>query len=120
MALPAPSQLAITDGTARATGTLAATEVKLFSAVLGGGDASVRDAMSGQAAGSLTVLLADQLAGYDDEVPGSAGGPRSDAEVALPQAAPGAQPVVVVDAVYNAGSAPEPFTLTITQAAAGP
>jgi hypothetical protein len=105
--------IAITAGTGRQTGALAAGEVRLFSAPLGAGSYALDLAMPGPAAASLAVIDGGALAGYADENPGSATRPPSAAQLAISGLAPGATPVIAVDAVYNLGPAPEPFTLTI-------
>ena len=66
--------------------------------------------MPGAAAASIAVVNADQL-GYADETPGST---PTQAEVTVGGIQPGDTPLIAVDAVYNYGPAPEPFTLTIT------
>lgn len=111
--MPAPLPIAITAGTGRQTGALAASEVRLFSAPLGAASYALDLAMPGPAAASLAVIDGGALAGYADENPGSATRPPSAAQLVIGGLAPGATPVIAVDAVYNLGPAPEPFTLTI-------
>jgi len=118
--LPTPSALTVTGSVATQTGTLATDEVKLFSAALGaGGPINVHDTMTGAAAASLAVINAGQFVGYADEIPATTSAPAAEAEVSL-SSAPGDTALIAVDAVYNFGPAPEPFTLTVTvtQAAA--
>jgi hypothetical protein len=111
--MPAPVPIAITAGAARQTGALSAGDVQLFSAPLGAASYAVDLAMPGPAAASLAVIDGGALAGYADENPGAAGRPPSAAQLTISGLAPGAQPVIAVDAVHNVGPAPEPFTLTI-------
>jgi hypothetical protein len=111
--MPAPLPIAITDGTASQTGALSAGEIQLFSAPLGAGGYALDLAMPGPAAASLAVIDGGTLVGYADENPGAAPQPPSAAQLTISGLAPGDTPVIAVDAVYNVGPAPEPFTLTI-------
>jgi hypothetical protein len=69
--------------------------------------------MPGPATASIAVVVGGVLVGYADENPGFANRPPSAAALTIGGLAPGAAPVIAVDAVYNDGPAPEPFTLTI-------
>jgi hypothetical protein len=109
--LPAPASIAVTNGIATQTGTLAAVEVQVVTAALPAGSYRARETISAAGAASVAVLVADQLRGYADETPASMSTPASPAEVAV-ELLPGEVPVIVVDAVYNYGPGPAPFTLT--------
>lgn len=111
--MPAPLPIAITAGTGRQTGALAAGDVRLFSAPLGAGSHALDLAMPGPAAASLAVIDGGALVGYADENPGSATRPPSAAQLTIGGLPPGDTPVIAVDAVHNLGPAPEAFTLTI-------
>ncbi|HEX3763710.1 MAG TPA: EB domain-containing protein [Kofleriaceae bacterium] len=111
--MPVPAPIALTAGTGRQTGALAPGDVQLFTASLGGGSFDVELAMPGPAAASLAVIDGGALAGYADENPGATGRPPTASRLTVSGLAPGAAPVIAVDAVYTAGPAPEPFTLTI-------
>ena len=82
--------------------------------MLGAGSNDLHEVMPGAAAASIAVVNADQLEGYADETPGSTQQPPTQAELTVGGITPGDTPLVAVDAVYNYGPAPEPFTLTIT------
>jgi hypothetical protein len=116
--IPAPVTLPITrtatGGTASQTGTLATDEVKFFTAALGSGTNDIHEVMAGAPAASVSVLDLDQLKGYADETPGGMSVPPTEARVSVTGIPPGDAPLIVVDAVYNYGPAPEPFTLTIS------
>jgi len=109
--LPAPSTITITAGVGTQTGTLAPDEVKFFTAAMAGVQSDVHEVMPGAAAASVAVVNAGVLKGYADEKPS----PPAKAEVVVGGIGPGDTPVIAVDAAYNYGPAPEPFTLTITQ-----
>ena len=112
--IPAPASITIAGtspgSTGTQAGTLATDEVKFYTAALGAGPYDLREVMPGAAAASIAVVNADQL-GYADETPGST---PTQAEVTVGGIQPGDTPLIAVDAVYNYGPAPEPFTLTIT------
>lgn len=112
--IPAASPIALVGGAGSQTGTLSTGEVRLFTAPLGPGSYDVLLAMPGPATASVAVVDGSVLAGYADENPGTATRPPSAAELSIRGLGPGATPVIAVDAVYNDGPAPEPFTLTIT------
>ena len=116
--IPAPASITIagtTPGsTGTQTGTLATDEVKFYTAALGAGANDLREVMPGAAAASIAVVNADQLEGYADETPGRTPKPPTQAEVTVGGIGPGDTPLIAVDAAYNYGPAPEPFTLTIT------
>jgi hypothetical protein len=112
-AVPAPTPVAITGGVGTQAGTLAADEVKFFTAALGPGQNDVHEVMAGAAAASIVVVNAGAIPSYADEAPGSPG-PATKAEVTVGGIKPGDVPLIAVDAAYNYGPAPEPFTLTIT------
>jgi len=113
--IPAPSSISLTGtapgSTGTQAGTLATDEIKFYTAALGAGSSDLHQVMPGAAAASIAVVNADQLEGYADE---RSGGTPTQAEVTVGGIAPGDTPLVAVDAVYNYGPAPEPFTLTIT------
>ena len=110
--LPAPTPIDVTSGVGRREGTLATDEVLLFTAKMGSGANDVEVAMPGAAAASLAASNLGQLAAYADENPGP---PARVAKVTITGVTPSDDPLIVVDAVYNYGPAPEPFTLTVTQ-----
>jgi len=112
--IPAPSPIIIAGTTPGSTGTqagtLASDEVKFYTAALGAGPTNLREVMPGAAAASIAVVNAAQVS-YADETPG---GTPTQADVTVGGIQPGDTPLIAVDAVYNYGPAPEPFTLTIT------
>jgi hypothetical protein len=109
---PSPVSIPITGGVGRQDGTLATDEVELFTAKMGAGANDVALDIPGAAAASVAVTNLGQLSGYADENPGP---PASEARVSVSGISPGDNPVIIVDAVYNYGPAPEPFTLTVVQ-----
>ncbi|HSR97097.1 MAG TPA: hypothetical protein VLM79_08615, partial [Kofleriaceae bacterium] len=109
--LPAPTPIDVVDGAGRHDGALGPDEVLVFTAKLGSGVNDIAIAMPGAAAASLTVENLGQLAACADENPGP---PATQAAVSVSGISPGDNPVIAVDAVYNYGPAPEPFTLTVT------
>jgi len=107
-AIPTPA--ALTAGAAVSQpGALATDQVALFNGGFAVGSNRVQLAMPGAAAASLAVLAGDALVGYADEQRQ----PPKVAEV-IAAVAVDAAPVIVVDAVYNYGPAPAPFTVSIT------
>jgi hypothetical protein len=68
--------------------------------------------MADAATAALTVSHADMLDGYAEENPVAQ--PQTLASVAVDFAGATVTPLITVDAVYNYGPAPEPFTLTIS------
>lgn len=106
---PTPTAIPVTGGVGSHAGALATDEVELFSAEMGAGNNEVRNLMPGAAAASIAVVHAGQLKGYADETS------QALAELAVGGFTPGDAPLIVVDAAYNYGPTPEPFTLTITQ-----
>lgn len=110
--IPAPQSIAVTGGVGQLDGTLATDEVELFTAKMGSAANDVALVMPGAAAASLAVTNLGQLVGLADENPGP---PATQARLSVTGISPGDDPVIVVDAVYNYGPAPEPFTLTVTQ-----
>ena len=109
--MPSPTPIDVVDGAGHHDDALATDEVLLFTAKLGTGVNDIAIAMPGAAAASLAVENLGQLAAYADENPGP---PATQAAVSVSGISPGDNPVLAVDAVYNYGPAPEPFTLTIT------
>jgi hypothetical protein len=99
----------VTAGVATHTGLLATEEVEFFTAPMGPGASDVNDVMPGDAAASLAVLDGGQVKGYADETP------RGMAQLSVSGIVPGDIPIIVADAAYNYGPAPEPFTLTIVE-----
>jgi hypothetical protein len=116
--IPAPSPIAITAGAGAGAGShdglLATDEVEFFTAALGAGSNDVHEVMPGAAAASLAVVNAGAFQVYADENPGGVSRPPTEADVTVSGIKPGDTPVIAVDAVYNYGPAPEPFTLAIT------
>lgn len=112
--IPPPVEIALSGGTGSRTGTLSASDVAWFTAMLGTGASDVHVVMPGPAAASVAVIAAGRLAGYADETPGTPSQPPADAEVQVSGLGAGDLPAIAVDAVYNEGPAPEPFTLTVT------
>jgi hypothetical protein len=106
--VPTATSIAITGGAGSQTGTLAAGEVKFFTAATAAGTSDFHPAMPGAATASVAVLAGNNLVGYAAEQRS----PHTEASVGVTLAA-GAMPVIAVDAVYNTGTAAEPFTLTI-------
>jgi hypothetical protein len=114
-AIPAPTTIAITGGTGSLAGTLAPDEVRFFTAALGATTSSVRDAMPGAATAAIAVITdAGALVGYAEECPPGGARPPADAVARVSLGGTPAVPVIAVDAVYNYGPAPEPFTVTVT------
>ncbi|HEU4733605.1 MAG TPA: hypothetical protein VFT22_37180, partial [Kofleriaceae bacterium] len=111
--LPTPAAIELTGGRGTHAGVLATDEIELFTAALATG-ASVAELMPGAPAASIVVVNAGALAGYADENPGGGARPPTTAQVTVSGINPGDMPVIAVDAVYNYGPAPEPFTLSIT------
>lgn len=105
-AIPDPAAIQLTGGTGQASGELGADDVAFFTATLGA-TAHVDDAMPGAAVSAVSITLGRDasavVAGYAEE--GSA---------ALVQTTGSATPLIAADAVYNAGPAPEAFTVTVT------
>ncbi len=110
VAIPAPSPITLSGGMATRTGTITSDDVTFFTTVPSSAQVNLRLAMPrAAAAASVIAFVADQLAAYDDETPGS------DAEGAVTGITPGASLLIVVDTAYNYGPAAEPFTLTVQQ-----
>jgi hypothetical protein len=109
--MPAPATIDVVSGVGRHDGALATDDVELFTAKMCAGVNDVALAMPGAAAASLAVENLGQVAGYADENPGP---PVTQARVSVTGISPGDSPIIAVDAVYNYGPAPEPFTLTVT------
>jgi hypothetical protein len=106
--IPALSSIPLSGGNVRQSGTLATSEVRFFTSKLMPGQNDIRVEMPGAAAASLIVLdAALLLEGYAVE---SATTPAA-ISVMVPVAEPN-DTLMFVDAVYNYGPAPEPFTLT--------
>jgi hypothetical protein len=112
--VPAPSQITVTAGSGSHDGLLATDEVEFFTAALGAGSNDIREVMPGAATASVAVVNADTLEGYADENPGGVSRPPTEAKLTISGFKPADTPLIAVDAVYNYGPAPEPFTLTVT------
>jgi hypothetical protein len=106
---PAPTAIASTGALTTQTGTLGPDDTKVFAVVLGPGHTEVRDTMTGAAAASICLVVNAKLRACADETP------TADPKIAIDGASPADSAIVLVDTVYNYGSAPEPFTLTITR-----
>lgn len=107
--IPTPTAIPVLGGIGSHSGSLATDEVEFFTAAMGAGANEIDDAMPGAASASVAVVNAGQFKGYADETS------VATAELAVGGISPGDTPLIAVDAAYNYGPAPEPFTLTITQ-----
>jgi hypothetical protein len=108
-AIPAPTAIPVTPGPDTVTGMLAADQVALFTATFGATN-RIRLVMPGAAAASVAVVNAGVLAGYADEKTQ----PARIAEVVVSGILATDTPLIVVDAAYNYGPAPEDFTVTVS------
>jgi hypothetical protein len=106
--IPALSSIPLDGSNVRQSGTLATSEVRFFTSKLLPGRNDIRIEMPGAAAASLIVLDTTLvLHGYATE---SATTPAA-ISVLVASAEPN-DTLMFIDAVYNYGPAPEPFTLT--------
>ncbi len=110
-ALPTATVIPSTPGADSASGTLTSDQVALFTATFGVGTNRVRLVMPGAAAASIAVTNAGLLAGYADEK----AQPARVAEVSVRPVQAADTLLILVDAAYNYGPAPEAFTVTVTQ-----
>jgi hypothetical protein len=111
VAMPSPTEIALTAGAGSHAGTLDTDEVELFSAALGSGVHDIACAMPGAPVASIAAL--DGFGGLEAQFEGYAEETQAPAQLAVAGGNPGGPTVIAVDAVYNYGPAPEPFTVTI-------
>ena len=107
LAIPAPTTLAETGGTATTTGTIQAdADVQFFTATMGTGTNELTLAMPAvQAVGSLVLANpADQLLQVEDEPVDMLAGGFTSTD----------QPLIAVDTRYNTAIDPVAYTLTVT------
>jgi hypothetical protein len=112
-AVPPAMTTAAPGGSIALSGELVSDSIRIDAIALPAGIYRARQVIAGPATASVIVVAGDQVRGYGAEGPAPIGSPAVPAEAEFTLVAGDGPALIIGDAVYNYGPAPERFDITI-------